>query len=453
MKYTITTVLFVALLSALQAQIGIELNPELGDCFCEGTPQQPFSVTAEGSAGPFTYEWSSPNGYSSTAKEPDDIVLAGEYTLEVYNAYACSFTYSVVLEACTGPTFQFNTTPASPTCPGQITAQVEAPPGSPDTYISYEWYNEAGDLLSDEGLTLEDAAAGSYYMVAISEAGCRFSSPMVEVEGLQDLQAIITSQTAACNGQATGGIAISVSGGQPPYAYQLGTQPVGQGPGQFALNNIAPGFYELFITDAGECELNFSFDIENDPPPQITATLSPPSCPASSNGQIELEITQLLPPQVNYTVSWSNGSTGNPLQGAAAGTYTATVISDNGCEYPAGPFQLQAEEFGLEFNVLSTDASCPEAANGSAIIHPSVFPNPFSQQLTIKLTASYAGNAQVNLVNLLGQVVHTERHEFIRGYTPIQVSTSALGLTPGLYQVVVTDELGNYYTEKIMYQP
>jgi hypothetical protein len=84
---------------------------------------------------------------------------------------------------------------------------------------------------------------------------------------------------------------------------------------------------------------------------------------------------------------------------------------------------------------------------------PSVFPNPFSQQLTIKLTASYAGNAQVNFVNLLGQVVHTERHEFIRGYTPIQVSTAALGLTPGLYQVVVTDELGNYFTEKIMYQP
>jgi hypothetical protein len=141
------------------------------------------------------------------------------------------------------------------------------------------------------------------------------------------------------------------------------------------------------------------------------------------------------------------------LEGAAAGTYTATVISENGCEYPAGPFQLQAEEFGLEFNVLSTDASCPESANGSSIIHPSVFPNPFSQQLTIKLTASYAGNAQVNLVNLLGQAVHTERHEFIRGYTPVQVSTAALGLTPGLYQVIVTDELGNYYTEKIMYQP
>jgi hypothetical protein len=234
-------------------------------------------------------------------------------------------------------------------------------------------------LPDNQGLTLENAAAGSYYMVAISEAGCRFSSPMVEVESLQDLQATITSQTAACNGQATGSIAISVSGGQPPYEYQLGTQPVGQGPGQFALNNLAPGPYEeLFITDAGGCELNFSFDIENEPPPQITAMLSPPSCPASSNGQIELEITQLLPPQVNYTVSWSNGSTGNPLQGAAGGTYTATVISENGCEYPAGPFQLQAEEFGLEFNVLSTDASCPEADNGSAIIHPSGGTPPYT---------------------------------------------------------------------------
>lgn len=80
MKYTITTALFIALLSALQAQIGIELNLEPGDCFCEGTPQQPFSVTAEGSAGPFTYEWSGPNGFFSIEKEPDDIVLGGDYT-------------------------------------------------------------------------------------------------------------------------------------------------------------------------------------------------------------------------------------------------------------------------------------------------------------------------------------------------------------------------------------
>lgn len=133
-------------------------------------------------------------------------------------------------------------------------------------------------------------------------------------------------------------------------------------------------------------------------------------------------------------------------------------------EYPCtGSEPVPCENFTpvvIENRSQGTDSSGRKIVRTDFAIVPdnafrvsSVFPNPFSQQLTIKLTASYAGNAQVNLVNLLGQVVHTERHEFIRGYTPIQVSTSALGLTPGLYQVVVTDELGNYYTEKIMYQP
>ena len=366
MKYYVLSAL---LMLGCKVYAEIEITTAV-DCACEGIEQEAFSVTATGEAGPFEFLWKGPEDYTSHAQEPTNIELPGNYTLKILNSYGCVFSYDIFLPPCPGPTFQFNTTPASPSCPGQITAQVEAPPGSPDTYNSYEWYNEAGDLLSDQGLTLENAVAGSYYMVAISEAGCRFSSPAVEVESLQDLQATITSQTAACTGQATGGIAISVLGGQPPYTYQLGTQPVGQGLGQFALNNLATGFYELFIIDAVECDLYVSFDIENEPPPQITATLSPPSCPASSNGQIELDITQLLLP-VNYSVSWNNGSTGNPLQGAAVGTYTATVISDNGCEYPVGPFQLQAEEFGLEFNVLSLDASCPEANDGSAIIHPS----------------------------------------------------------------------------------
>jgi hypothetical protein len=51
MKYTITTVLFLALLNMLQA--------------------------------PFTFEWTGPNGYTSTEKEPADITEAGSYELAV----------------------------------------------------------------------------------------------------------------------------------------------------------------------------------------------------------------------------------------------------------------------------------------------------------------------------------------------------------------------------------
>ena len=58
MKRFFLAILFLSTVFGLQAQISVMSKLQPGDCFCEGSPQQPFSVTAEGSAGPFTFEWS-----------------------------------------------------------------------------------------------------------------------------------------------------------------------------------------------------------------------------------------------------------------------------------------------------------------------------------------------------------------------------------------------------------
>ncbi|NBC05591.1 MAG: hypothetical protein GVY26_00175, partial [Bacteroidetes bacterium] len=61
--YTTLTLIILCSSSALYAQIEVKSNLPEGSCFCEGTPQQPFTVTAEGSAAPFFFVWSAPNGY------------------------------------------------------------------------------------------------------------------------------------------------------------------------------------------------------------------------------------------------------------------------------------------------------------------------------------------------------------------------------------------------------
>jgi|AntRauTorckE5430_2_1112549.scaffolds.fasta_scaffold21347_2 hypothetical protein len=74
--------IFILILLLSGSTLRAQLNVSSSDiCVCDGAPQQPFSVTAEGSAGPFFFIWSGPNGYVSTLKEPADIVLAGTYTL------------------------------------------------------------------------------------------------------------------------------------------------------------------------------------------------------------------------------------------------------------------------------------------------------------------------------------------------------------------------------------
>ncbi len=277
MKYTITTVLFVTLLSALQAQIGIEPNLQPGDCFCEGTPQQPFSVTAEGSAGPFTYEWSSPNGYTSTAKEPDDIVLAGEYTLEVYNAYACSFTYSVVLEACPGPTFQFDIAPPSDCGVDDGHINLTLTGGTPP--FTYQWYVNGSP--SDTSEDFEDAEEGQAYSVEVTDGnGCVHFAETPEVEQLPPLSLELSSVSGACPGLSNGAVEVVASGGAPPYQFQWSNganTTVGQ------LNGLLAGSYSVTVTDDDECNSTLSFVIEGASLPAISVLEQTP--PSSKNGK------------------------------------------------------------------------------------------------------------------------------------------------------------------------
>mgnify|MGYP006268923215 CR=1 FL=1 len=107
MKYYILSAL---LMLGCKVHAEIEIRTEV-DCACEGIEQQAFSVTATGEAGPFEFFWKGPVDYTSHDQEPTDIELPGNYTLKIFNSYGCVFSYDILIPACPGPTFQFNTTP------------------------------------------------------------------------------------------------------------------------------------------------------------------------------------------------------------------------------------------------------------------------------------------------------------------------------------------------------
>ena len=53
--------------TGLSAKAIIALDT-LQSCICPGSPSQPFAVIAEGTAGPFSFSWSGPVGYTSPSK-------------------------------------------------------------------------------------------------------------------------------------------------------------------------------------------------------------------------------------------------------------------------------------------------------------------------------------------------------------------------------------------------
>lgn len=92
--------LFMAYPMALNGQISVE---RAISCICEGDLFQPLTLTAEGTAGPFTYAWSGPEEYASTVQNPDDISDAGQYSVAVTNAYGCEVTLEIDIPACPMP--------------------------------------------------------------------------------------------------------------------------------------------------------------------------------------------------------------------------------------------------------------------------------------------------------------------------------------------------------------
>lgn len=61
MKFIYVIILLLGV-KTLEAEISVT---RILDCLCTGTPSQPFTLTAEGTAGPFTYAWSGPEEYAS----------------------------------------------------------------------------------------------------------------------------------------------------------------------------------------------------------------------------------------------------------------------------------------------------------------------------------------------------------------------------------------------------
>ncbi|MDO8367793.1 MAG: T9SS type A sorting domain-containing protein, partial [Saprospiraceae bacterium] len=157
----------------------------------------------------------------------------------------------------------------------------------------------------------------------------------------------------------------------------------------------------------------------------LTAELTP-TTPGLSDGTATVNVGIGNPP---YQYEWSDNSTEQTAIGLAAGAYTVTVTDAHGCS-----------------DVLSINlgSSSTEDLDGFASI--SLFPNPTSGFATLHATFSRSVDAQIEILNPLGQRVW-----YISPGATDQLSQSFdLGPFPaGLYLVRVSAE-GKAITRKLI---
>jgi hypothetical protein len=215
---------------------------------------------------------------------------------------------------------------------------------------SYSW---------DNGATTEDLmeVAGNYNVVVTDANGCMaMASATITEPAMLMLTTDLMQNPTSC-GVTDGAISITVTGGTVATDYTYNWNG-----GAFTtqdLTGLGGGVYSLVVTDDNGCMVEPSFSLSDPSAPTVAINIGLSTlvldCFNGSNGAIELDVT-LNGSATTATYTWSNGATTEDLTGLVAGSYSVTVVDDNGCT--SGLAATVSEPSAIMISGMAMDASC-----------------------------------------------------------------------------------------------
>jgi gliding motility-associated-like protein len=313
---------------------------------CHGDSTGMADLTVQGGTAPYTYQWS--NGISL---EDPTALTAGYYQVTVTDAAGCLAIASITLQE--PDPIDIAAQLQHVTCfggsDGSVHLQVQG--GIPPFTFNWGQGNTSG--------TLQGMVAGIYSVVVIDAAGCTVSQQYEISQPSLPLTASVTTIQPACNGAATGTVAIVPSGGTHPYSILWSN-----GSSSDTLDHLAPGTYHALITDLNGCTFIVNTEVTVDSAflNMATQLLQPVSCHDASDASAGVLVSGGVSP---YTFNWSSGQTSPVINGLSSGLYTVSVTDANGCQGIAN-LTVPAAPPAIDLAVATTPAQCLSGLPGSA---------------------------------------------------------------------------------------
>jgi hypothetical protein len=243
-----------------------------------------------------------------------------------------------------------------------ITASGGAPP------YTYAWSNSA---ISED---LSGISGGTYTVTVTDTNGCIITEDFTVNQPLENLTSIISPPAAIlCNGDATGVIDLTISGGTSPYTVLWNNGATTQD-----LSGLLAGDYNVTITDANGCIIsNQSTIIETaDKVSGSIIQVTNVDCLNESTGSITGEGTGGIPP---YSYSINNGTTTQPsglFENLTAGNYTFLISDANGCAFSInetiGTDDIQNPEITVPATLTIEGCSAIAITTGNAVFTYSI---------------------------------------------------------------------------------
>lgn len=310
------------------------------------------------------------------------------------NLYVCGggfvTSFSVPVSGCN----PINTTKSitNPTCHAMGSATLTVNSGMPPFTITW------GTSPIQTGAVASNLPPGTY-TVSITDNSC-VKQTKIDTVIIPPAYGLFTStpnsQNIICNGEKTGSIIISNTGGVSPFTYTWST---GQnGVGLNSLNNLAAGTYSVNISDSAGCKNIITVTITQPPPIKAVFTSGTIKC----NGDtVSLSVTASNGHNP-YTYLWNTSSTFPVIHGLNAGTYSISITDSLGCRQKANYTITQPAV--LDASIVKSDCK----AAGASYIKV----NPFGG---------------------------TQPYSYAWDINSPQTTDSIFNLNPGTYSVTVTD--------------
>lgn len=372
--------------NALFAQLTADAGPDQTICTGVMTATLGGSPTASGGTAPYTYSWTPATDLSSsTVANPIAFpTITTTYTLQVTDAAFSTATDNVTITVTPPPIANAGTDVTI--CAGSSVA-LTASGG-----LTYLW-SPGG--FTTPSITVSPATTTTYTVTVTGAGGCTASDDVtVIVNGFINVSASSTNESCTlCDGSAT----LTATGGTPPYTYIWSTGAMGP-----TITGLCAGTYSVTVTDATGCSASSAATIMGSLGVAVVLdTLINANCDNNSLGSIAVHTECGTPP---YSYLWSTSSTDSVITNLVQGQYTVTAV-----------------------DALSDTATATFPVSNTPNIYAS-----------ITTTFANCGNNGTATVNALG----TYPPFTYEWSDPLhQTAVTAINLSPGSYNVTVTDLL------------
>ena len=322
---------------------------------CNGEATGAIDVDISGGTGPYTTNWTGP-GFTSGDEDINGLI-AGTYDLEVIDLNGCIANFSYEVTEPDPISSGANVSPVSCNGGNDGAIDITATGGTPP--YDFAW---AGPGFTSIDEDISGLAPGDYDLTITDALGCTFQET-ITLDEPDPIIVTIDLTPISCNGEEDATITASATGGTAPYQFDW------TGPDAFTANgpnliDLAPGTYDVLVTDDEGCTQPASVVIPEPDPITLVIVETDVSCGGLSDGEIELTILGGTPP---YTVDWTGPnaftSTNEDLTGLEAGSYDVTVTDFEGCQ-TMGTAQVD-EIPELQADLVVTPISCNGANDGA----------------------------------------------------------------------------------------